>query len=74
MKLSAIIPMILFIAFCNISNAQKIITIAGSGAGGMSGNGGKANQASFNSPTGSAQDAEGNVYIADNFILFYLKF
>ncbi len=67
MKFSAIILMISFIAFSNISNAQKIITIAGNGSGGMSGNGGKANQATFNSPTGSAQDAEGNVYIADNF-------
>lgn len=67
MKLKTILFMFLFTAFCVISSAQKIITIAGNGASGMSGNGGKATQASFNSPTGSAQDANGNVYIADNF-------
>ena len=49
-----------------ITASSKIITIAGSGIEGYSGDGALANVASLNSPTGMAIDATGIVYIADN--------
>jgi len=42
-----------------------IITIAGDGYKGMSGNGGAATSARLSSPKGVAVDADGNVYVAD---------
>ena len=49
-----------------ITTASRIITIAGSGIAGFSGDGALSNIASLNSPTGVAIDATGNVFIADN--------
>lgn len=49
-----------------ITAASKIITIAGSGIAGFSGDGSLAGVASLNSPTGVAVDSSGNLYIADN--------
>jgi Chitobiase/beta-hexosaminidase C-terminal domain/NHL repeat len=45
---------------------SRIITIAGNGSMGFSGDGALANVAMLNNPTGVAADALGNVYIADN--------
>jgi sugar lactone lactonase YvrE len=42
-----------------------ITTIAGNGSGGFSGDGGAANGAGLNNPTGVTVDAQGNLYIAD---------
>jgi sugar lactone lactonase YvrE len=50
------------------TNAEKpfgIVTIAGNGAEGVSGDGGPALQATFTSPTQVAVDRRGNLYIAD---------
>lgn len=49
-----------------ITAASKIVTIAGSGVEGFSGDGALANIASLNRPTGVAVDSIGIVYIADN--------
>ncbi len=43
-----------------------IYTIAGTGNGGNTGNGGKADTATFDDPTGITVDAAGNVYVADD--------
>ena len=45
--------------------AGTIITVAGTGQGGYSGNGGPATAAKLNTPTGVALDAAGNLFIAD---------
>jgi len=47
------------------SIAQNIITFAGNGTTGFSGDGGMATAADMNSPYGIALDGAGNVYIAD---------
>jgi sugar lactone lactonase YvrE len=47
------------------SNAQVIVTIAGTGTAGYSGDGSAATSAQLNEPTGLAIDAAGNVYIND---------
>ena len=44
-----------------------IVTIAGNGQMGFSGDGGPATEASLGSPFGVAVDSAGNVYIADNY-------
>ena len=44
-----------------------ITTVAGNGEEGFSGDGGPATEASFSSPLGVAVDAEGNLFIADEF-------
>lgn len=50
-----------------IDAATKIITtIAGTGAGGYSGDGGAATLAKINGPAGIVTDASGNIYFADN--------
>jgi hypothetical protein len=43
-----------------------ILTVAGNGSGGFSGDNGPATAAKLSSPTGVAVDAAGNLYIADN--------
>jgi len=48
-----------------IRSTGKIITIAGNGTSGYSGDGGPATSAELNSPTGVTVDNLGNVYIAD---------
>lgn len=49
-----------------IAASSRIITIAGSGVAGFSGDDGPAIAANLNRPTGVAVDSLGNVYIADN--------
>ncbi len=48
-----------------ISPAGIITTVAGSGFGGSTGDGGPATDASFDTPVGLAVDAGGNLYISD---------
>lgn len=43
----------------------RVFAVAGNGAAGYSGDGGRAVHASLNQPTGVAVDAQGNLYIAD---------
>jgi hypothetical protein len=49
-----------------VSPGGTITTIAGTGAGGFSGDGGPATSARLYAPDGVAVDGEGNVYIADS--------
>jgi hypothetical protein len=44
---------------------QTIVTVAGNGVPGFSGDGGSATSARLNQPTGTALDGSGNLYIAD---------
>ncbi len=48
-----------------VNTSGIISTIAGTGVGGYSGDGGLATAAQFWAPTGIAKDASGNIYIAD---------
>ena len=48
-----------------IAAASTIITFAGTGAAGYTGDGASANMAMLSSPSGVAADAAGNLYIAD---------
>ena len=48
-----------------VDPAGQITTVAGTGSGGYSGDGGSATSAKLDSPTGVAVDASGNLYIAD---------
>ncbi|PCH67244.1 MAG: hypothetical protein COC01_06190, partial [Bacteroidetes bacterium] len=48
-----------------IDTAGIIITIAGTGTGGYSGDGGAATSTQLNYPSGVEVDAQGNVYVAD---------
>ncbi len=48
-----------------ITPGGTISTIAGTGTGGFSGDGGPADKARVNSPKGIAVDSDGNVYISD---------
>jgi uncharacterized protein (TIGR03437 family) len=49
-----------------IFSSGFILTIAGNGLAGYSGDGGAASTAQFNNPLGVAVDATGNVYVADS--------
>src|SRR5215471_3453227 len=49
-----------------LDSAGHLTLFAGNGSGGFSGEGGLANQAQLNTPTGIAIDGAGNVFIADN--------
>jgi sugar lactone lactonase YvrE len=49
-----------------LTPAGKIITVAGNGTRGYSGDGGKATAAQLNEPSGVAVDPTGNLYIADS--------
>ena len=44
----------------------RVISVAGDGGAGYSGDGGRAASAELNEPTGLALDAQGNLYIADS--------
>ncbi len=48
-----------------VASTGNIITIAGNGTGGFSGDGGSATSAAINFPEGVAVDSSGNVFIAD---------
>ena len=48
-----------------VDTSGIITTIAGTGAGGFSGDGGMATEASLNGPSAVAVDSSGNLYIAD---------
>ena len=48
-----------------VSSEYLITTLAGTGTAGFSGDGGPANQARLNNPSGVAVDRAGNVYVAD---------
>ena len=56
---------LLLTANCQLASAQTINTIAGTGVGGYSGDGGQATAATFNHTEAVAVDAVGNVYIVD---------
>ncbi len=49
-----------------VDSSGKITTVAGMGAQGFSGDGGKATKAKLNSPSGLVVDHSGNLYIADS--------
>jgi trimeric autotransporter adhesin len=48
-------------------SAGGMVTVAGNGIGGFSGDGSAATRASLNSPSGVAVDLAGNLYVADTF-------
>ena len=48
-----------------VDSAGVITTVAGTGTGGYSGDGGQATAAQINNPEGMAVDSSGNLYIAD---------
>ena len=49
-----------------VSGTGTIYPIAGTGAGGYSGDGGKATAAALSAPTGLVLDSAGNLYVADS--------
>lgn len=51
--------------YLNPVNAQVVVTIAGTGTAGYSGDGGQATVAQVKQPLQTAVDASGNIYIAD---------
>ena len=60
---------VLFVALCCVSNlsfSQAIITVAGNGTSGFTGDGGAATAAEITVPNGVALDNSGNLYFADN--------
>jgi hypothetical protein len=65
LKCTVVITTCVLFLFAFTLEAQIITTIAGNGTSGYSGDGGAANIACLNFPTGVALDAAGNIYIAD---------
>ena len=55
----------LLLSFCTGASGQVIVTVAGTGEPGYSGDGGPANRALLNDPRHLAVDAAGNVYLVD---------
>ncbi len=49
-----------------VTPGALIVTVAGTGATGYSGDGGPANQATFNTASGIGLDVEGDLYVADS--------
>jgi hypothetical protein len=66
-KINSILPLILGILLSPLfTQAQVIVTVAGTGTAGFSGDGGQATAAQLNGPFGVALDDTGNLYICDN--------
>jgi DNA-binding beta-propeller fold protein YncE len=62
------LPILRFLALClsaPMTCAQTIITLAGNGTQGYSGDNGPATAAQLSGPKGVAVDPTGNIYIAD---------
>jgi hypothetical protein len=57
---------LLLLLLCRGSYAQVIVTVAGTGIGGYSGDGGPATNAKMNSPFALAFDKDGNFYFSDD--------
>ena len=64
-KISQTAFLILITGLFTFFQAQIITTFAGTGGGGLSGNGGAATAATLSNPTGIAFDKYGNTYISD---------
>jgi uncharacterized protein (TIGR03437 family) len=67
MSRPAICVLVTCLGFCSQASGQSgiITTVAGNGAEGFSGDGGRATAASLNYPIGIALDASGNLFIVD---------
>jgi uncharacterized protein (TIGR03437 family) len=67
MKRLAIFILVSCLGFCSLASGQTeiITTVAGTGAAGLSGDGGSATSAALNQPGGVALDASGDLFIAD---------
>jgi trimeric autotransporter adhesin len=63
----SIVSMTFAVFLLNNANSQIITTIAGTGTGAFSGDGGPSTSAQLFIPYGVASDAAGNLYIADGF-------
>jgi large repetitive protein len=64
-KLHSLSAVLLFAGLAAVGAAGDIITLAGNGAAGTSGDNGPATAATMSDPTSVAADAAGNIYIAD---------
>jgi sugar lactone lactonase YvrE len=64
--LAAVAALVLAAGALAVSGTGTIYTIAGTGAGGDSGDGGKATAATLSAPTGAVLDGAGNLYVADS--------
>jgi DNA-binding beta-propeller fold protein YncE len=65
LAVSALFGSVALPAAGDVAKPGTIITVAGTGAAGFSGDGGPATRALLNSPVSLAFDAAGNLYIAD---------